>query len=106
MKIRPTVSEDTLIILVVWGDAAHRENTLRWVDAQGIPRDNEKARRATAKGVAATKQRRRSSGTLKRMKSVYQYALACVEERAESGMGKVACVLLTDAGNNGRCVLM
>lgn len=106
LKIRPTVSEDTPIILVVGGDAARAEETLKWVDAQGIPRgDTERARRATAKTIAG-KQRRRSSGTLRRMKSVYQYAFACAEDSAESGMAKVAGVLLTDAGDDGRCALM
>ena len=112
MTVRPNVSEDTPIVLVVEGDAAHRQDTLRWTHEHGIPRgDAASGKRpkvnASVDPAATRKPRRRNS---KRMKSVYQYAF-CVEDTPDdrggtSGMAAAGAALLDADHGDGKCVLM
>ena len=115
MTVRPNVSEDTPIVLVVGGDAARRQDTLKWTHEHGIPRgDAASGKRpkvnASVDPGETRKARRRSSGTLRRMKSVYQYAF-CVEDTPDvrggtSGMATAAAALLDADLGFGKCVLM
>mmetsp|Transcript_26997 Transcript_26997/g.63156 ORF Transcript_26997/g.63156 Transcript_26997/m.63156 type:complete len:232 (+) Transcript_26997:334-1029(+) len=112
MTVRPNVSEDMPIVLVVGGDAAHRQDTLKWTHEHGIPRgDAASGKRpkvnASVDPAATRKARRRNS---KRMKSVYQYAF-CVEDTPDdrggtSGMAAAGAALLDADHGDGKCVLM
>lgn len=111
ITVRPNVSEETPIVLVVGGDAVHRQDALKWVHKQGIPRGDAAGGKRTnvsanVDASATRKARRRSSGSLRRIKSVYQYAF-CVEDTPDGrgGMDAVGAALV-DGGRDDKCVLM